>query len=206
MPAANAGDEDEEDDVDKDEEDEEDEEDETDETYARGSSRTRRQRQRKRARAATTTSEARDHGDGFVTATALLRQGDPRAKQASSASGAASAPRDRPQIDHTHIANVGKLLDQYFPATTPVPVDPPAALKAALLPFQREGLAWMLAQEAGPLGGGILADEMGMGKTIQMIALLLAAPHSDEPTLVVCPTVRPRRQWLDAFFLRGVAC
>ncbi|OII72851.1 SNF2 family N-terminal domain-containing protein [Cryptosporidium andersoni] len=44
-----------------------------------------------------------------------------------------------------------------------------------LLKFQKEGLAWMCKQEMpnSLANGGILADEMGMGKTIQMIALML---------------------------------
>jgi DNA repair protein RAD16 len=36
-----------------------------------------------------------------------------------------------------------------------------------MLPYQKEGLAWLCAQEEGKVGGGILADEMGMGKTLQ---------------------------------------
>ncbi|CAM9695293.1 unnamed protein product, partial [Chrysoparadoxa australica] len=43
--------------------------------------------------------------------------------------------------------------------------------------------------------GGILADEMGMGKTVELLALLLASKASqdeahqiDGPTLVICPT------------------
>ena len=42
------------------------------------------------------------------------------------------------------------------------------------------------------LQAGILADEMGMGKTIQTIALFLAstpAAGSHKPYLVICPTV-----------------
>ena len=37
----------------------------------------------------------------------------------------------------------------------------------------------MLGQEASVIKGGILADEMGMGKTIQTIGLLLAAKRRD---------------------------
>ncbi|XP_051215699.1 DNA repair protein RAD16 [Lolium perenne] len=75
----------------------------------------------------------------------------------------------------------------------------------SLLRFQKEWLAWALAQEASVSRGGILADEMGMGKTIQGIALVLTAralrpPPSPSPslaptmrrvgcTLVLCPPV-----------------
>ena len=40
-----------------------------------------------------------------------------------------------------------------------------------LLPFQRQFLAWALKQERGDVRGGILADEMGMGKTIQALSV-----------------------------------
>ncbi|GKY94032.1 hypothetical protein MPSEU_000369900 [Mayamaea pseudoterrestris] len=51
----------------------------------------------------------------------------------------------------------------------------PAGLAATLLPFQIEGLSWMYHQEVKCEGvkGGVLADEMGMGKTIQTIATML---------------------------------
>jgi SNF2 family DNA or RNA helicase len=43
----------------------------------------------------------------------------------------------------------------------------PAALRSALLPFQREGVRYGLARR----GRVLLADEMGVGKTVQAIAL-----------------------------------
>ncbi|KAK9354830.1 SNF2 family N-terminal domain-containing protein [Lipomyces doorenjongii] len=64
----------------------------------------------------------------------------------------------------------------------------PEELTIKLLPFQREGLHWLVAQEQSQYKGGILADEMGMGKTIQTIALLLSEPRG-KPNLVVVPTV-----------------
>lgn len=39
------------------------------------------------------------------------------------------------------------------------------SLKLNLLPFQKESLYWMKKQEEGVWKGGMLADEMGMGKT-----------------------------------------
>ncbi|CAD2217209.1 DNA repair protein RAD16 [Angomonas deanei] len=51
----------------------------------------------------------------------------------------------------------------------------------------------MVRQEQSEVKGGILADEMGMGKTIQTIALMLSRTVQG-PTLVVCP-VSSMMQW-----------
>lgn len=50
-------------------------------------------------------------------------------------------------------------------------MEPPAELLMTLLPYQKEFLAWAVKQERGDIKGGILADEMGMGKTIQACSL-----------------------------------
>ncbi|XP_059284099.1 ATP-dependent helicase ULS1-like [Lycium ferocissimum] len=87
----------------------------------------------------------------------------------------------------------------------------PSDLILPLLRYQKKWLAWSLKQEESKAKGGILADEMGMGKAVQAIALVLAkrelqkassdssimsssASTSQElpvvkGTLVVCPVV-----------------
>ena len=42
--------------------------------------------------------------------------------------------------------------------------EPSEDLLMPLLPYQKEGLGWMSSQEHSDVHGGILADEMGMGK------------------------------------------
>ena len=65
-------------------------------------------------------------------------------------------------------------------------ISQPENLLLTLLPFQFEGVGWLLNQERSTSKGGILADEMGMGKTIQMISLML---ESRRKTLIVAPAV-----------------
>ena len=72
-------------------------------------------------------------------------------------------------------------------AAAPMLVDPPAALRATLRPYQQNGLSWLAAMCDSGLGG-CLADDMGLGKTIQVIALHLHRKAVEAgPTLVVCP-------------------
>lgn len=101
--------------------------------------------------------------------------------------------------------------------------DQPDQLSTKLLPYQRQGLKWMLEHESPKLpdkedgdsaqfwkkgrgvytnivtnfsvkngpelaSGGILADDTGLGKTIQIISLIMADPKKTEaPTLIVAP-------------------
>ncbi|KAJ2098960.1 DNA repair protein rad16 [Coemansia sp. S142-1] len=87
-------------------------------------------------------------------------------------------------VNHPHLRNAWSSLG---PPRTPRKIDQPHDLKIKLLPFQQEGVEWMAHQEHSMFKGGILADEMGMGKTLQTIALMLV--NRGKPTLVICPTV-----------------
>ncbi len=72
------------------------------------------------------------------------------------------------------------------------PVPTPGSFTGSLRPYQERGLAWMAFLTSIGLGG-ILADSMGLGKTIQLLALLAherepsAGAVSKNPTLLVCP-------------------
>lgn len=101
------------------------------------------------------------------------------------------------------------LINQNEMATETV--EPSDDLIIPLLRYQKEWLAWSLKQEESAVRGGILADEMGMGKTLQAIALVLlkrkmlreisgynlpaSSPSSSKGlppvkgTLVICPLI-----------------
>ncbi|CAI7800661.1 unnamed protein product, partial [Closterium sp. NIES-54] len=67
----------------------------------------------------------------------------------------------------------------------------PIQLQRALLPFQREGVAFAV----GRGGRCLIADEMGVGKTIQAIAAA-AWYMAEGPLLIVCPACL-RLQWAE---------
>ncbi|SPO26734.1 probable RAD16 - nucleotide excision repair protein [Ustilago trichophora] len=88
---------------------------------------------------------------------------------------------------HPQLETVWEDLQNTVAVIKPEEAEQPSGLNIRLLPFQREGLYWMTRQEQGTWKGGMLADEMGMGKTIQMISLMLS--DRKKPCLVVAPTV-----------------
>src|ERR1019366_5158338 len=72
------------------------------------------------------------------------------------------------------------------------PVGTPATFRGELRPYQERGLAWM--SFLGNLGlGGVLADSMGLGKTIQLLGLMAHERETARddirtgPTLLICP-------------------
>lgn len=89
--------------------------------------------------------------------------------------------------NHPYLKDVFPYLDT-LPQVKVERAPHPPGMTIKLLPFQLEGLNWLIKQEEGEFGGGILADEMGMGKTIQAIGLFMN-DSSKRPNLVVGPTV-----------------
>ena len=56
-----------------------------------------------------------------------------------------------------------------------------------IVPYQREGVEWLLSRELATKGpkGGFLCDEMGLGKTVQLIATMIA--NARARTLIIVP-------------------
>ncbi|KAI6115018.1 SNF2 family N-terminal domain-containing protein [Pisolithus croceorrhizus] len=70
-------------------------------------------------------------------------------------------------------------------------------LEVRLMPHQLIGVSWMMDQErVSPHKGGILADQMGLGKTVQMIATMAMnlPKDSSKPTLIIVPAAL-LQQW-----------
>lgn len=76
-------------------------------------------------------------------------------------------------------------------------LDTPIQMRCELMEHQRVGLTWLLKQEKSDKKGALLADTMGLGKTIQALALILAHPSnvdSRKTTLIVAPLAL-LKQW-----------
>ncbi|RMZ82961.1 hypothetical protein DV737_g1774, partial [Chaetothyriales sp. CBS 132003] len=100
------------------------------------------------------------------------------------------AQRERKKLEKAHpeIKTMWDDLEAVQPIV-PVAAAQPANITRKLKPFQREGLDWMQKQEQSQWRGGLLGDEMGMGKTIQAVSLIMSDYPATLPTLVVVPPV-----------------
>ncbi|RMZ91067.1 hypothetical protein DV736_g1703, partial [Chaetothyriales sp. CBS 134916] len=100
------------------------------------------------------------------------------------------AQRERKKLEKAHpeIKTMWQDLEAIKPIV-PVTAPQPPDISRKLKPFQREGLDWMQKQEQSQWHGGLLGDEMGMGKTIQAVSLIMSDYPAKLPTLVVVPPV-----------------
>ncbi|KAK5082779.1 DNA repair protein rad16 [Lithohypha guttulata] len=100
----------------------------------------------------------------------------------------AKRERTRLETQHPEIKTMWKDLEN-DPPITPVTAEQPIHINRKLKPFQLQGLDWMQKQEQTHYKGGLLGDEMGMGKTIQACSLIMSDFPAKQPTLVVVPPV-----------------
>ncbi|EXJ96252.1 adenosinetriphosphatase [Capronia coronata CBS 617.96] len=98
--------------------------------------------------------------------------------------------RERKRLERAHpdIKTMWDKLASVAPIK-PVPAQQPSGISRQLKGFQLEGLDWMMKQEKSQWKGGLLGDEMGMGKTIQAVSLIMSDWPAKSPTLVVVPPV-----------------
>ena len=104
--------------------------------------------------------------------------------------GATRAQRERKKLEKAH-PEIKTMWDDLKNIQTikPVAGEQPADISRKLKSFQLEGLDWMKKQEQSIWKGGLLGDEMGMGKTIQAVSLIMSDYPAKQPTLVVVPPV-----------------
>ncbi|KAI4217738.1 MAG: hypothetical protein LQ351_000334 [Letrouitia transgressa] len=100
----------------------------------------------------------------------------------------ATAERAKLEKAHPEIKTMWTTLKDVSPIQ-PVEAKQPDHITRRLKPFQLEGLDWMIKQENSQWKGGLLGDEMGMGKTIQAVSLIMSDYPAKDPTLVVVPPV-----------------
>jgi len=89
---------------------------------------------------------------------------------------------------HPEVKTMWETLKN-IPRIIPAQALQPDTITRKLKSFQLEGLDWMVKQEQSQWKGGLLGDEMGMGKTIQAVSLIMSDYPANEPTLVVVPPV-----------------
>lgn len=98
--------------------------------------------------------------------------------------------RERKKLEKSHPEIKTMWTDlENIPVIEPVAAAQPTSITRTLKSFQLQGLDWMTRQEKTHYRGGLLGDEMGMGKTIQAVSLIMSDFPQKQPTLVVVPPV-----------------
>jgi len=96
--------------------------------------------------------------------------------------------RKRLELHHPELQTMWNDLEN-LPKIGQHKIEQPKNINRQLKPFQLEGVSWMKAMEETEWGGGLLGDEMGMGKTIQAVSLIMSDWPAKQPTLVLIPPV-----------------
>ncbi|KAI9834872.1 MAG: hypothetical protein M1819_002780 [Sarea resinae] len=114
----------------------------------------------------------------------------PRRRAGVRTTGMTRAERERKKLEKAHpeIATMWEELAA-IPKIPPSSASQPSSINRQLKSFQLEGLNWMRKQEQTQWKGGLLGDEMGMGKTIQAVSLIMSDYPAKSPTLVIVPPV-----------------
>ncbi|OBT88402.1 hypothetical protein VE02_02333 [Pseudogymnoascus sp. 03VT05] len=112
----------------------------------------------------------------------------PTERRAYKLESRAKAARHRLENHHPELLVMWKELRD-LPKIPPTKAEQPANISRELKPFQLEGLHWMKMMEKTKWGGGLLGDEMGMGKTIQAVSLIMSDYPAKNPSLVLIPPV-----------------
>jgi hypothetical protein len=111
-------------------------------------------------------------------------------REAVQAALAGEVRQEALSIDVSARGDFAQLLERVQGAAS-TEVGAPAALQAALRPYQARGLGWLSTMASLRLGA-CLADDMGLGKTVQVLAFLLRWSEQQSaqarPCLVVAPT------------------
>ena len=130
----------------------------------------------------------RGPGPAAVSASRSRRAALPRIRGESRVDRRARLERTRLEAHHPELQTMWTDLEE-LPVIDKTMIEQPESINRELKPFQLEGVAWMKAMENTEWGGGLLGDEMGMGKTIQAVTLIMSDFPHPQPTLVLIPPV-----------------
>ncbi|WUR05070.1 DNA repair protein RAD16 [Vairimorpha necatrix] len=100
----------------------------------------------------------------------------------------------RREMENLYISDNHTMLDDISDIEVEL-LRHPSGLVTKLMDYQLYGISWMKSREKSDIKGGILADQMGMGKTIQTIGLLLLGTSSDV-NLIILPSIA-LNQWIE---------